>query len=152
MTDQREIPDPRPAAPSDAVALVLSGISKHYDGVAALTDVSLEVRAGEVHALLGENGAGKSTLMGVATGSVVPDAGSIEVRGEAVPVLTPPLATSLGIAIVHQHPAVMPDMTVAENIRVAVPASQLAGTDGAEATMRQVLEDVGSTAHLEDRP
>ena len=151
MTDQREIPDPRPAAQDDAVALVLSGISKHYDGVAALTDVSLEVRAGEVHALLGENGAGKSTLMGVATGSVVPDAGSIEVRGEAVPVLTPPLATSLGPPSDPPPPGVRPHRPGPDTTGGAGPPRPRPATEGAEATMRQVLEDVGSTAHLEDR-
>lgn len=151
MKDQTQASEVQPGTSADSSAMTLTGISKHYDGVAALTDVSLAVRPGEVHALLGENGAGKSTLMGVATGSVVPDTGIIEVRGEVIDSLTPPLATALGIAIVHQHPAVMPDMTVAENIRVAVPRTHLAGADGAEATMRQVLDDVGSTAHLEDR-
>ena len=68
--------------------MVLAGISKHYDGVAALTDVSLDIRPGEIHALLGENGAGKSTLMGVASGTTVPDAGTITVRGELVERLT----------------------------------------------------------------
>ena len=53
--------------------MVLSEISKHYDGVAALTGVTLDIRPGEVHALLGENGAGKSTLMGVASGTTTPD-------------------------------------------------------------------------------
>src|SRR4029079_11781944 len=82
--------------------MLLTGIGKHYDGVAALTGVSLDIRPGEVHALLGENGAGKSTLMGVASGTVTPDTGTIIVRGEAVGHLTPALATGLGIAMVHQ--------------------------------------------------
>ena len=64
-------------------AMVLRGISKNYDGVAALTDVTLEIRQGEVHALLGENGAGKSTLMGVASGAVSPDAGTITGHGSS---------------------------------------------------------------------
>ena len=63
--------------------MVLSGISKYYSGVAALTDVSFDVRPGEVHALLGENGAGKSTLMNVASGTTQPDAGTITIGGEA---------------------------------------------------------------------
>ena len=131
--------------------MVLARISKNYDGVAALTDVSLDVRPGEVHALLGETGAGKSTLMGVASGTVIPDAGTITGRGETIEHLTPALATALGIAIVHQHPAVLPDMTVAENIRVAVPASALGPRSQQVAAMRRMLDDVGSTAHLEDR-
>lgn len=151
MKDQTQAPESSGEVTTAAAAMTLTSISKHYDGVAALTDVSLDIRPGEVHALLGENGAGKSTLMGVATGSVVPDSGVVEVRDEVIDSLTPPLATALGIAIVHQHPAVMPDMTVAENIRVAVPKAHLDGAGSPEATMRQVLEDVGSTAHLEDR-
>ncbi|MHB1165839.1 MAG: ATP-binding cassette domain-containing protein [Candidatus Nanopelagicales bacterium] len=131
--------------------MVLSGITKTYSGVAALTDVSFDVRPGEVHALLGENGAGKSTLMNVASGTTQPDAGTISIGDEAVPALTPPLATSLGIAIVHQHPAVLPDLTVAENIRLAVPSRYLAGSGSAKRAMQAMLDDVGCTAHLEDR-
>jgi ribose transport system ATP-binding protein len=131
--------------------MVLSGISKYYSGVAALTDVSFAVRPGEVHALLGENGAGKSTLMNVASGTTQPDAGSITIGGEAVPALTPHLATTMGIAIVHQHPAVLEDLTVAENIRLAVPAQFLSGGGSRKQAMRAMLDDVGSTAHLEDR-
>jgi ribose transport system ATP-binding protein len=135
----------------ESSTMVLSGISKNYDGVAALSGVSLDIRPGEVHALLGENGAGKSTLMGVASGTTVPDSGSITVRGETIEGLTPALATDLGIAIVHQHPAVLPDMTVAENIRVAVPATFLSSSGDQATTMRQMLDDVGSSAHLDDR-
>jgi ribose transport system ATP-binding protein len=131
--------------------MILTGISKNYAGVAALTDVSIEVQPGEVHALLGENGAGKSTLMGVASGTTQPDGGTVTFAGETIDHLTPALATQLGIAIVHQHPAVLPDMTVAENIRVAVPARFLRSAGDEAASMRQMLADVGSTAHLEDR-
>ncbi len=131
--------------------MVLTGISKNYDGVAALSDVSLDIRPGEVHALLGENGAGKSTLMGVASGTTAPDNGTITVRGQLIERLTPGDATRLGIAIVHQHPAVLPDMTVAENIRVAVPAEFLGKADEQAVTMRAMLDDVGSSAHLDDR-
>jgi ribose transport system ATP-binding protein len=134
-----------------ATTMVLTGISKYYEGVAALQEVSFDVRPGEVHALLGENGAGKSTLMNVASGTTQPDLGSIIVDGEAVPQLTPPVAMSLGIAIVHQHPAVLPDLTVAENIRLAVPARYLGGHDSIRAAMRAMLDDVGCIAHLEDR-
>ena len=131
--------------------MVLTGISKTYGAVAALTDVSIELLPGEVHALLGENGAGKSTLMGVASGTTRPDTGTVEVDGEQVPVLDPATAARLGIAIVHQHPAVLPDLTVAENIRVAVPREFLRSAGDEAASMRRMLDDVGSTAHLEDR-
>src|SRR5690348_4370590 len=131
--------------------MALTGISKNYDGVAALTGVDLTVRSGEVHALLGENGAGKSTLMGVASGAVVPDAGSITVGDRTYDRLTPAQAAELRIAIVHQHPALMPDMTVGGNIRVAVPAAVLRRDGDPEATMRAMLADVGCAAHLDDR-
>ncbi|MBO0873067.1 MAG: ATP-binding cassette domain-containing protein, partial [Pseudonocardia sp.] len=131
--------------------MTLSGISKTYGAVAALDDVSIEVLPGEIHALLGENGAGKSTLMAVASGATRPDAGTISVDGEAIDHLTPARAGQLGIAIVHQHPAVLPDMTVAENIRVAVPGRFLEFAGGEAASMRRLLADVGLTVHLEDR-
>jgi ribose transport system ATP-binding protein len=135
----------------ERVTMVLSGISKSYAGVQALTDVSLEVRPGQVHALLGENGAGKSTLMAVASGTTRPDSGSITFQGQVLTHLTPALATGLGIAIVHQHPALLPDLTVADNLRVAIPAHFLRVAGDEESSMRRLLADVGSSAHLKDR-
>ena len=127
-------------------------ISKNFDGVAALTDVSFEVEPAEVHALLGENGAGKSTLMNVASGAMQPDAGSILFEGSAVEDLTPARAQELGIAIVHQHPALLPDMTVAENISVSVGREHLERRESnLRAAMQSVLADVHFTGHLEDR-
>src|SRR3954462_12053129 len=114
MTDQPVIDMPEVALRRPT--LVLSGITKHYAGVAALTDVSFEVLPGEVHALLGENGAGKSTLMNIASGALAPDEATIVFGGSEVQSLTPALAQELGIAIVHQHPALFPDLTVAENL------------------------------------
>ncbi len=147
MTEQTQQAPVAVARPT----MELSGISKSYGAVAALTDVSLEVLPGEVHALLGENGAGKSTLMAVASGATRPDTGVIAVDGAAVDGLTPARAGELGIAIVHQHPAVLPDMTVAENIRVAVPARFLGFAADETAAMRRMLADVGLAVHLEDR-
>ena len=132
--------------------LSLLEITKRFDGVAALTDVSFEVRPGEVHALLGENGAGKSTLMNIASGALAPDSGTIVFEGQTIDNLTPALSQELGIAMVHQHPAVLPDMTVAENIRVAVGLEHLRrrAADPTKA-MRAVLDDVNFFGHLEDR-
>src|SRR4029450_2234549 len=101
--------------------MALAGISKSYGAVAALTDVSIELLPGEVHALLGENGAGKSTLMWGAAGTTQPDAGPIEVRGAPLAAPHPATPSRLGIATAPQPPAVLPDLTVAENLRVAVP-------------------------------
>jgi ribose transport system ATP-binding protein len=145
MTEETEAATTRPT-------MTLTGITKLYAGVAALTDVSFEVLPGEVHALLGENGAGKSTLMNVASGAVAPDGGTIVFDGQPVPRLTPAIAQQMGIAIVHQHPALLPDMTVAENIRVAVAPEHLQRLGGDLSTaMRAMLEAVGFTGHLETR-
>jgi len=145
-----------PTAPTTALAapptLSLRGITKHFDAVAALTDVTFDVLPGEVHALLGENGAGKSTLMNIASGATAPDAGTIVLDGEPVGHLTPAAAQALGIAIVHQHPALLPDLTVAENMRVAVRPEHLRRRDSNLArAMRSLLADVHFAGHLEDR-
>ena len=138
-------PGPRPT-------LSMRGITKHYAGVAALTDVSFDVLPGEVHALLGENGAGKSTLMNVASGATAPDAGTIVIDGEAVENLTPAMARDLGVAIVHQHPALLPDMTVAENLLVSVGGTELRRRDpDLRKAMRSLLDGVHFFGHLEDR-
>jgi ribose transport system ATP-binding protein len=142
--------DERGAAGQPTLSML--GITKHYDGVAALTDVGFDVLPGEVHALLGENGAGKSTLMNIASGATTPDAGTIVVGGAQTDSLTPVLAQGLGIAMVHQHPALLPDMTVAENIRVAVGVEHLRRRDpDAAKAMRSLLDDVHFQGHLEDR-
>ncbi len=99
-----------------APALEMRGIRKAFPGVVALDGVGLVVQAGEVHVLLGENGAGKSTLMKVLSGSVPRDAGEIEVFGSRVGLATPRAARDAGIAIIHQELALVPEMSVAENI------------------------------------
>ena len=132
--------------------LSMRDITKHYDAIAALTDVSFDVLPGEVHALLGENGAGKSTLMNVASGATTPDSGTIAFDGAPVEHLKPAIAQGLGIAIVHQHPALLPDMTVAENILVAVGREHLRRRDpDIRKAMRSLLDDVHFAGHLEDR-
>lgn len=135
---------------SSNVVMELRGISKNYSGVAALTDVSLKVKAGEVHALLGENGAGKSTLMNVATGTVAPSQGDLLVHGERYDALTPKLANKLGIAIVHQHPAVLKDLTVLENLQVALPREIFRGKAAAKVGA-ELLERVGLKISLKLR-
>ena len=149
LTQQDETTPPPPVADRSAARLVLAHITKLYSGVAALTDVSVSLRGGEVHALLGENGAGKSTLMNVASGTVQPEGGTISFEGEDV-TLTPATAAKLGIAIVYQHPAVLPDLTVLENLRVSLPASVFAGANEVEVAER-LLDGVGLHVHLRDR-
>lgn len=96
--------------------LQLTEIKKSFGAVRALKGVSFELKAGEVHALLGENGAGKSTLIKVITGAHLPDAGTLHVRGKEVHGLTPAKAQECGIACIYQQPALFPDLSVAENI------------------------------------
>ena len=104
--------------------LQLSAVIKSFGAVRALKGVSFDLKAGEVHALLGENGAGKSTLIKVITGAHQPDGGTIEINGERVAQLTPASAHKLGIACIYQQPALFPDLTVAENIALRLePAS-----------------------------
>jgi rhamnose transport system ATP-binding protein len=81
------------------------------------------LRPGEVHALVGENGAGKSTLIKIITGAVTPDSGTLTVEGRVVAHNSPALAKSLGIAAVYQQPALFPDLTVAENIALALESA-----------------------------
>jgi len=103
--------------------LQLSGIKKSFGAVRALKGVSFDLRRGEVHALLGENGAGKSTLIKVITGAHQPDEGTIAVEGQVVPRLDPASARALGIAAIYQQPALFPDLTVAENVALALESS-----------------------------
>ncbi len=94
----------------------LRGITKRFGGVAALKGVDFDLRAGEVHALLGENGAGKSTLMRVLGGETPRNSGEILVDGQQVHFAGPKQAAERGIAIIHQEMALAPDLSVAENI------------------------------------
>ncbi|MFD1139505.1 sugar ABC transporter ATP-binding protein [Larkinella insperata] len=96
--------------------LQLQNISKYFPGVKALENVSLDVQAGEVHALCGENGAGKSTLMGVLTGNLTANRGNLIWKGEPVIIRGPAHATQLGIAIVYQQLSLVDSLPVAENI------------------------------------
>ena len=105
---------------ADAPLLELKGITKRFPGVVANDSVDFELRAGEVHALLGENGAGKSTLMNILYGLYHPDEGEIRMRGEPKRISSPNEAIDLGIGMVHQHFMLIPVMTVAENIVLGV--------------------------------
>jgi ribose transport system ATP-binding protein len=96
--------------------LRVAGIRKSYPGVLALAGVDLAVDAGEVHALLGENGAGKSTLMKTIAGSVVPEAGTMEIDGRPAPFGSTEAARAAGIGIVYQELSLVPQRSVAENV------------------------------------
>jgi rhamnose transport system ATP-binding protein len=127
-----------------------TGVAKNYGGVAALRSASFELLPGEVHALVGENGAGKSTLIKVFTGAVQPDSGTVRVKGEAVPAMTPTLSRSLGIAAIYQQPSLFPQLSVAENIALALePVAGLRRVDWAARRQiaRGLLDQVGAAIH-----
>src|SRR5499427_1875302 len=94
----------------------MRGITKAFPGIVANDSVDLDVRRGEVHALLGENGAGKSTLMNILYGLYRPDSGEIRLHGRPVAFASAKDAIEAGIGMVHQHFMLIPVMTVAENI------------------------------------
>ena len=113
--------------------LRLTGISKRFGAVQALTDVDVALFANEVHALVGENGAGKSTLVKILAGIHHPDAGRIQLSGEDLVLSGPAAARDLGIAVIHQHPNLFPDLTVAENVFVGrLPRNGVRGVDWGE--------------------
>jgi simple sugar transport system ATP-binding protein len=108
---------------SDGLRLELHGITKVYPSVIANDDVSLSVKRGEIHAVLGENGAGKSTLMKMIYGVTKPDAGEIKWEGETVQVENPAHARSLGIGMVFQHFSLFETLNVVENVALGLPGN-----------------------------
>jgi len=108
---------------NEPLRLSLSNITKRYPGVVANRAVSLSVKPGEAHAVLGENGAGKSTLMKIIYGSVKPDEGSIQYKGQSVQIRNPQQARALGISMVFQHFSLFDTLTVAENVWLGLDAS-----------------------------
>ena len=121
--------------PDAPVVLELAGITKRFPGIIANDHVDFDLRAHEVHALLGENGAGKSTLMNILYGLYRPDEGEIRINGKPAHFTSSKDAIEAGIGMVHQHFMLIPVMTVAENIVLAV-----------EPTRAGVLLDVGAAA------
>lgn len=102
----------------DAYQLEMDHITKKFGGVKALTDVTLQIKKGEVHALVGENGAGKSTLMKILSGVYQKDSGKISIDGKEVQISSPRDAINLGISVIYQEFMLAPDLSVAENIYI----------------------------------
>src|SRR5688572_14791433 len=110
-------------------ALSLKKIYKAFGPTIALDGVDLELREGEVHALIGENGAGKSTLMNVIAGSLQPDKGTMELDGRSYTPANPLDARTHGIALIHQELSLCPHLTVAENVLMGIEPSNLGWLD-----------------------
>ena len=130
--------------------LRMTGIQKYFPGVHALDNAQLEVREGEVMALVGENGAGKSTLMKVLTGIYPSDGGTIEYFGKQVEIHSPRDAQSLGICIVHQELNLMQHLTVAENIYIG--REPMKGLFVDKAKQNAMTQELFDKLHLELDP
>jgi ABC-type uncharacterized transport system ATPase subunit len=128
-----------------APLLELKGITKRFPGVVANDGVDFELARGEVHALLGENGAGKSTLMNILYGLYHPDEGEMRLGGKPITISSPREAIDHGIGMVHQHFMLIPVMTVAENIVLAMEPRKgpFLDIDGAEERVREISERFG---------
>jgi len=139
-------------------SISLSGITKRFPGVVANDDVTLDVEAGTVHALLGENGAGKTTLMNVLYGLYEPDAGTVEVGGQVRDFDSPRDAIDAGIGMIHQHFMLVDPMTVAENVVLGNEPRKWGGLRVDQAAAREAVRslcdtygfDVDPDARIED--
>ena len=141
------------STPTDPRKTILSlqGIHKRFGGIYALSGVSFDLRAGEVHALVGENGAGKSTLIKTITGAYVPDAGTITIDDVEYEGFTPQQARQLGIGVVYQEFNLLPDMSAAENIFLSRPPTRRNGLINTAVRSRQayeLLERLGAHKHV----
>jgi ribose transport system ATP-binding protein len=131
--------------------LTLSNIAKRFGPTVALDGVDLDLRAGEIHALIGENGAGKSTLMNILAGALRPDRGEMQLDGRPYAPATPLDARRHGIALIHQELSLCPHLSVMENILMGIEPQQWGWLDR-EACRRKALEVLATFHHPELRP
>jgi ribose transport system ATP-binding protein len=130
----------------------MEGIEKSFPGVHALSQCKFELRAGEIHALVGENGAGKSTLMKILTGIYKKDAGQITYKGRDVVVNSPRAAQLLGISIIHQELNLMPHLTVAQNIYIGREPRRILPFFVDEQNINDMAVKLFKTLHLDLDP
>jgi len=133
------------------LALKLCKIHKSFGPTIALDGVDLELREGEVHALIGENGAGKSTLMNVIAGSLRPDQGTMEIHGEPYTPSNPLDARTHGIALIHQELSLCPHLSVAENVLMGIESSHLGWLDR-DKLIARTNEVLKTFQHADIRP
>src|SRR4051812_37822033 len=136
--------------PTDA-RLVMRGIAKRFGSTHALAGVDLELRAGEVHALVGENGAGKSTLMKVLSGAVTPDGGAMTLDGRPYAPRDPQEARRQGVAMVYQELTLAPHLTVEANVMLGQEPTLFGFLRGRE-LRRRVADVLATLDHPEIRP
>jgi len=139
-------PDANADAATSQALLRAVNLGKSFGPVRVLDGISLEVHAGEVHAIIGENGAGKSTLMKLLAGNEQPTEGHIDVDGKPVALTDPTLAEALGIVLVHQEILLAPDLTVAQNIYLGRELTRRGVVDDAamRAGAKQILHELGA--------
>jgi rhamnose transport system ATP-binding protein len=134
------------------ILLKAENIQKSYAGVKALRDASFELRAGEVHALIGENGAGKSTFIKIVTGAIEADSGDLEIVGNKIIDNSPTLAKSLGVAAIYQQPTMFPELSVAENIAFGLEKGGIFGRvdwKKRRETAKELLAQIGAKINVE---
>lgn len=138
---------------SPGIALQADGLGKTYGPITVLSDITLDIRAGEVHAIIGENGAGKSTLMKLLSGHVAPTAGQISMDGRPVQFRNAVAAEHAGIVLVHQEILLAADLTVAENLFLGreLGPGPMVNDRAMNRRTAELLERVGSTARPRDR-
>jgi inositol transport system ATP-binding protein len=150
-TTTLERPIAQDVSPPARALLEIEGIRKVFPGVVALDKVSFKLKAGSVHALMGENGAGKSTLMKIISGIYTPDEGHLYLNGKKITLRSPLDALKQGIAMIHQELNLMPHMTVAENVWITrEPLNRLGFVDHAELNRRTV--DLFERLHIQIDP
>lgn len=137
-----------PITPSVTPRLSVDSITRRFGSFTANDSVSLDLNAGEIHALLGQNGAGKSTLVNVITGRLVPDEGSVRIDGESLPLGKPRDVAEHGVSVVYQDLMLVPSMTGLENIALAL---RTGADESARKLANEVQEEFGLAAEL-DRP
>ena len=138
----------------DDIIVSTADISKSFGGVKALDHVSLNIRKGEIHCLMGENGSGKSTLIKIISGVYKPDSGFVTIDGERFSSLKPMESIGRGIQIIYQDFSVFPNLTVAENIFYSYAVSnklKLVRRKKSRELVKRIAQEVGLTAGLDER-
>ncbi|MFA5605772.1 MAG: ATP-binding cassette domain-containing protein [Leucobacter sp.] len=131
-----------------APALEVEGLTKRYPGVTALEDVGFVLRGGEVHGVVGENGAGKSTLMSIIAGAQQADEGIVKIAGEPFSTASTAEARRRGVSIVRQEPALLPDLSIAENIYLGVDEAHRPAARKVDAWATAILDSWSSDTGL----